>query len=603
VSGRSIAAGGGLALAATLLSGSVAEANTYTVTNTGDATPASPGSLRDAINQANANGGSNTITFMSGLSGSINLASELPTITSPITITGPGAGTLTINGGGSTRPGGGSQILDIGIGLTTSEISGLKLTGGDGTGAGLHGNAGAIYAGSPLTVDRVVVSGNQDDVGGGGITAFQALTINDSTISGNSAPYGGGITVDDAPLSISGSTIADNTATSYVGGGVAAYGGAAFDPVTITGSTISGNAAPNVTTGYGGGIYTKKSTDALQDTIVAGNSAGKADPDIQVQTYTGTPTPTASFSLIGNLTGSGITLDGSDVVPQDPRLGPLQANGGPTPTMAPASNSPVIDRGKAFGLTVDQRGLPRPVDLVGFPNASGGDGSDIGAVELQAAEVLPSVGGISPASGAAGSSVVISGEHLAAASQVRFGSTPVGFTINSDGQITATAPAGAGTVDVRVISPGGESAVVAGDRFTYPTPPVSPKVASISSHGAASASFQGSGILITTGLQVSCPAGGASCVVDVSGQTTVSSKLAAAAKLKTLTIGTAHITIPAGQTKTITFRLTSRAVKILRKARHLRVKLTITARDGSGKPTTLHRTITIREPHRAKKRA
>jgi hypothetical protein len=64
----------------------------------------------------------------------------------------------------------------------------------------------------------------------------------------------------------------------------------------------------------------------------------------------------------------------------DPQLGPLQGNGGLTQTMAPASNSPVVDAGSAFGLTTDQRGLSRPFNFAAFPNSA--DGSDVGAVEL-----------------------------------------------------------------------------------------------------------------------------------------------------------------------------------------------------------------------------
>jgi hypothetical protein len=44
--------------------------------------------------------------------------------------------------------------------------------------------------------------------------------------------------------------------------------------------------------------------------------------------------------------------------------------------------SPAIDKGKSFGLTTDQRGLPRALDFPSIANASGGDGSDIGAFEF-----------------------------------------------------------------------------------------------------------------------------------------------------------------------------------------------------------------------------
>jgi hypothetical protein len=58
--------------------------------------------------------------------------------------------------------------------------------------------------------------------------------------------------------------------------------------------------------------------------------------------------------------------------------------------MSPASNSPAVDQGAAFGLTADQRGVLRPIDFPSIPNsaAAGGDGSDIGAVEFQPSNAL-----------------------------------------------------------------------------------------------------------------------------------------------------------------------------------------------------------------------
>jgi hypothetical protein len=44
--------------------------------------------------------------------------------------------------------------------------------------------------------------------------------------------------------------------------------------------------------------------------------------------------------------------------------------------------SPAIDQGKSFGLTADQRGRLRPHDYPSIPNATGGNGADIGAFEL-----------------------------------------------------------------------------------------------------------------------------------------------------------------------------------------------------------------------------
>ena len=60
-----------------------AQAATFNVTTLADA---GAGSLRDAITQANAAAGADTITF--GVTGTINLASTLPDITGAVTITG-----------------------------------------------------------------------------------------------------------------------------------------------------------------------------------------------------------------------------------------------------------------------------------------------------------------------------------------------------------------------------------------------------------------------------------------------------------------------------------------------------------------------------------
>ena len=62
-----------------------------------------------------------------------------------------------------------------------------------------------------------------------------------------------------------------------------------------------------------------------------------------------------------------------------------------------------------------------------------------------------------------GVSVIITGTNFTGASTVSFGGTLAStFTVNSATQITATAPAqAAGTVDVRVTTPAGQSAIVA----------------------------------------------------------------------------------------------------------------------------------------------
>ena len=100
------------------------------------------------------------------------------------------------------------------------------------------------------------------------------------------------------------------------------------------------------------------------------------------------------FNLIGMADGStgftnGISADqvGGNENPINPLLGPLQMNGGLTPTHALLWGSPAIDKGNCFGIHTDQRGYYRPHDNPSIPNAIGGDGSDIGAFELDASAI------------------------------------------------------------------------------------------------------------------------------------------------------------------------------------------------------------------------
>src|SRR5207244_1478717 len=87
----------------------------------------------------------------------------------------------------------------------------------------------------------------------------------------------------------------------------------------------------------------------------------------------------------------------------------------------------------------------------------------------------PSITSLAPTAGpaAGANSVVISGANFTNATAVKFGATnATGFTVDNDGQITATAPAhAAGTVDVSVTTAGGTSANTAADDYTFVAAP------------------------------------------------------------------------------------------------------------------------------------
>lgn len=89
----------------------------------------------------------------------------------------------------------------------------------------------------------------------------------------------------------------------------------------------------------------------------------------------------------------------------------------------------------------------------------------------------PTVTNVNPNTGlmAGGTNVTITGTNFTGATAVNFGATPAAsFTVNSATQISAVSPpAGvAGTVNVRVTTPDGQSAIATGNQFLYTAPPL-----------------------------------------------------------------------------------------------------------------------------------
>jgi hypothetical protein len=421
---RRIAAGATIAAGASLVATGSAQAATFTVSNLNDS---GAGSLRQGILDANQNGGgSDDIVFASGLSGTINVGSTDGSglyAGTAMNIQGPGAGQITLRG--TNDPG---YIIYTGLDFggypanpgDPISISGLTITGGNANSGTYSTNGGGIFnQDANLTVSKTVIAGNSAERFGGGIYSSGStganLTVVDSTISGNNANptvgdgYGGGIFAasnatirgsaiidnsgydgggvyssgtEPSSLTIQNSTIARNHAVSDDGGGIWFCCGGSGEKLTIQGSTISGNTTNN--TAGGVEAYLNDSTvppPEIENTIISGNTSTN-DPQF-ADVYFQYPANVA-FSLIGNPGPAGLfTQSGPNLLGADPQLGPLQSNGGPTPTMALPSTSPAVDKGAKFGLSTDQRGVLRPIDFPSIPNAGGGDGSDIGAFELQ----------------------------------------------------------------------------------------------------------------------------------------------------------------------------------------------------------------------------
>lgn len=115
---------------------------------------------------------------------------------------------------------------------------------------------------------------------------------------------------------------------------------------------------------------------------------------------------------------------------------------------------------------------------------------------------IPVITSVSPASGAPGTSVVITGYNFTGTLSVRFGGVAGVFTINSDTQITVTVPTGipAGTMDIVVTNLSGSSANTTADNFTNSTPTTTTVTYSLYSTWTLVAWAGASGTDVTTAL-------------------------------------------------------------------------------------------------------
>jgi hypothetical protein len=80
----------------------------------------------------------------------------------------------------------------------------------------------------------------------------------------------------------------------------------------------------------------------------------------------------------------------------------------------------------------------------------------------------PALSSISPATGPAGTVVIVNGTGFVPGAKVAFGTSPATKVARvSSTQLKATAPAGSGTVGLTVTTPGGTSPTSPADQFTY----------------------------------------------------------------------------------------------------------------------------------------
>ncbi len=331
-----------------------------TVTNINDS---GAGSLRQAITDADSSNTGDTIVFQGGVTGTITLTSGNLEITNSLDISGPGASTLAISGGGISR------VFIVDPGATVS-ISGLTVEAGNSSPSGTSDGdgGGGIFNMGTLTLTNSTVFDNFSSNGGGGIenlgtmtltdstvsvnssfgtifkssgggiANFGTLTLTNSTVSGNSANGDGGGIYNVGTLTLTNSTVSGNSAsanlpaTSANGGGIANLG---TQMMTLTNITISGNSASS----FGGGIYSINGTMTLRNTIVANTpSAGNCDNAGGTFTSDG-------HNLSDDMTCNSLLIGTGDLndTPAGLDSGGLNNNGGPTQTIALLAGSAAVD--------------------------------------------------------------------------------------------------------------------------------------------------------------------------------------------------------------------------------------------------------------------
>ena len=294
---------------------------------------------------------------------------------SPPTVTIRGT---TISDNDAARTGG-IFLSDANATILDSVISGNQA---DSAGGGI-----TVYFGTDLLLENSTVDDNHTVYGSGGglhIRTDKPGTIARSTISNNSSRSGGGIYVGDSDsVSITNSTISGNQAES--GGGVQA----AFSDVFLTHTTITDNDAVHyhpyygTATGEGGGLRTIVGDVVLSATIISGNTSNGDGDEVWKASFSNTRIWTDDhnvFSHAGLSSAAAFTnfspswntdinasSDGANVALGSILDTTLADNGGPTKTHNLVLGSPAIDTFDELtcqGQT-DQRGFNRPVDIPG----------------------------------------------------------------------------------------------------------------------------------------------------------------------------------------------------------------------------------------------
>lgn len=558
-------------------------AATFTVNTTTDSAPATGEctgsascSLRQAIDAANHSTTNDTINVPAGdYKLTIPGANETGDLTGDLDVN-KASGTLSIVGTAGARSttidatGLGDRALQLVAGTLT--VKGFTITGGttptNEQGGGILNSGGTISV-IDSTFTGNTASGSSGGDGGGianssGVTGSQpTMTLSGDTFSGNTAgEYGGGVDIDGGTALIENTTITGNHANSESGGVDIDTGGA----VQFTNDTIDANSSG----GDSGGVYVDGTNVSFADTIVANNTSASA--------------PAQCFSHTLTDQGHNLDSDGTCFTPSstngditaNPKLGPLQNNGGPTDTQALLDGSPAINAGNnATCATTDQRGVSRP-------QPAGGT-CDIGAYEATAPAALTDrANHVTETSATLNGSV--NPENLATTYHFEYGRT------TSYGKTTASVSAGSGNAAIAVLAK--LSGLKPGTRYhfrlvatnsvgttfgvdrTFMTPAFKGAYAPSQTDHVSSSG--------TTRVRVVCPKGSdkrCSGKLVLSDHGTV--------------IATVRFTIGAGRSARVRVHLTSHGRALVSAAGRLKVKAVVKSHDASGASKVRTSTVTL----------
>jgi CSLREA domain-containing protein len=256
----------------------------------------------------------------------------------------------------------------------------LTIVGGTARDTAIDGaDQGRIFTvatGGWLELRDLTLRDGKSDLAGGGIRNEGTLELVDMALVSNEAKAAGGAVSSNGTLEVDRVTFFDNRSND-IGGAVSVGRINGTNPgiATITNSTVGGN----YTRGGGALTAVNGGTLSLQGSTVSGNSSGLdysvggvrlEDPGSMLVLANSIVSGNSKHDCLASVGGTVVSQGGNVTGDEecmagpvaDPKLGPLQDNGGPTDTFALQAGSAAIDAASAPGCPpFDQRGVARPV--------------------------------------------------------------------------------------------------------------------------------------------------------------------------------------------------------------------------------------------------